>query len=81
LVGITISMERLIVSGAVKIASECHKLLTVGGNADHTVDICIFQHLGRVEEMVFAARRIYASEVLGVVILSVCLSVTRVLCD
>jgi len=36
-----------------------------------TVDICI-QHLGRVEEMVFAARRRYASAVLGVVILSVC---------
>jgi len=39
-----------------------------------TVDICI-QYLGRVEEMVFAARRSYASTVLGVVILSVCLSV------
>jgi len=36
-----------------------------------TVEICI-QHLGRVEEMVFAARRSYASAVLGVVILSVC---------
>jgi len=35
-----------------------------------TVDICI-QHLGRVEEMIFAARRSYASAVLGVVILSV----------
>ena len=35
-----------------------------------TVEICI-QHLGRVEEMVFAARRSYASAVLGVVILSV----------
>jgi len=47
-----------------------------------TVQICI-QHLGRVEEMVFAARRSYASAVLGVVILclSVCPSVTRVLCD
>jgi len=39
-----------------------------------TVEICI-QHLGRVEEMVFAARRSYASAVLGVVILSVCPSV------
>ena len=45
-----------------------------------TVVICI-QHLGRVEEMVFAARRSYASAVLGVVILSVCPSVTHVLCD
>jgi len=35
-----------------------------------TVEICI-QHLGRVEEMVFTARRSYASAVLGVVILSV----------
>jgi len=38
-----------------------------------TVEICI-QHLGRVEEMVFAVRRSYASAVLGVVILSVRLS-------
>ena len=36
-----------------------------------TVEICI-QHLGGVEEMVFAARRSYASAVMGVVILSVC---------
>ena len=36
-----------------------------------TVEICI-QHLGRVEEMVFATRRSYANAVLGVVILSVC---------
>jgi len=36
-----------------------------------TVEICI-QHLGQVEEMVFATRRTYASAVLGVVILSVC---------
>ena len=36
-----------------------------------TVDICI-QHLGGVEEMVFAARRRYASAVLEVLILSVC---------
>jgi len=35
-----------------------------------TVEICI-QHLGRVEEMGFAARRRYASAALGVVILSV----------
>ena len=35
-----------------------------------TVEICI-QQLDRVEEMVFAARRSYASAVLGVVILSV----------
>jgi len=41
-----------------------------------TIEICI-QHLGGVEEMVFATRRSYASAVLGVVILSV----TRVLCD
>ena len=45
-----------------------------------TVDICI-QHLGREEEMVFVARRSYASAVFGVLILSVCPSVTRVLCD
>jgi len=49
-----------------------------------TVEICI-QQLGRVEEMVFIARRSYASAALGVVILSVrpsvCPSVTRVLCD
>jgi len=36
-----------------------------------TVEICIKQ-LGRVEEMVFTARRSYASAVLGMVILSVC---------
>jgi len=41
-----------------------------------TVEICI-QQLGRVEEMVFTARRNYASAVLGVVILSVCPSATR----
>jgi len=35
------------------------------------VDICI-QHLGQVEEMAFAARRSYASAVLGVLILSIC---------
>ena len=45
-----------------------------------TVDICI-QHLGRVEKVVFAARRSYASAVLGVVILSVYPSVTRVISD
>jgi len=45
-----------------------------------TVEICI-QQLGRVEEMVFTARRSYASAVLGVLILSVRLSVTRVVCD
>ena len=39
-----------------------------------TAEICI-QQLGRVEEMVFAARRRYAIAVLGVVILSVCPSV------
>ena len=44
-----------------------------------TVEICI-QHLGRVEEMVFAARRSYASAVLGVVILSVCPSVRLSVC-
>ena len=36
-----------------------------------TIEICI-QHLGQVEEMVFAVRRSYASAVLRVVILSVC---------
>jgi len=41
-----------------------------------TVEICI-QQLGRVEEMIFTARRSYASEVLEVVILSVCLSVRQ----
>jgi len=39
-----------------------------------TVEICI-QQLGLVEELVFTARRSYASAVLEVVILSVCLSV------
>jgi len=39
-----------------------------------TVEICI-QQLGWVEEMVFTARSSNASAVLGVVILSVCLSV------
>jgi len=43
------------------------------------VDICI-QHLGRVEEMVFAARRSYASAVLGVVILTVFPSVRLSVC-
>jgi len=45
-----------------------------------TVEICI-QQLGRVEEMVFATRHNYASAVLGVVILNVRPSVTRMLCD
>jgi len=45
-----------------------------------TVEICI-QQLGRAEEMAFTARCSYASAVLGVVILSVCPSVTRVLSD
>jgi len=45
-----------------------------------TAEICI-QQLGRAEEMAFIARRSYASAALGVVILSVCLSVTRVLDD
>jgi len=44
-----------------------------------TVEICI-QQLGRVEEMVFAARRSYASAVFGVVILSVCPSVRLSVC-
>jgi len=44
-----------------------------------TVEICI-QQLGRVEEMVFAARRSYASAVLRVVILSVCSSVRPSAC-
>jgi len=38
------------------------------------VEICI-QQLGRVEEMIFTARRSYTRAVLGVVILSVCSSV------
>jgi len=45
-----------------------------------TVEICI-QQLVRAEEMAFIARRSYASAVLGVVILSVCPSVTRLLSD
>jgi len=45
-----------------------------------TIEICI-QHLGWVAEMVFAARRSYANAVLGVVILSICPSVTCVLSD
>ena len=51
-----------------------------------TVEICI-QQIGQLEEMVFTARRSYASVVLEqeVILLSVCLSahpsVTRVLCD
>jgi len=45
-----------------------------------TVEICI-QQLGRAEEMVFTARRSYASAVLGLLVLSICPSVTRVLCD
>jgi len=44
-----------------------------------TVDICI-QHLGRVEEMFFAAWRSYASVVLGVLILSVCPFVCLSIC-
>jgi len=35
----------------------------------------------KVDQSVFALRRSYASAVLGVLILSVCPSVTRVLCD
>ena len=43
----------------------------VGGNViTSTIEICIL-HVGRVEEMVFAARRSYASAVLRVIILSV----------
>jgi len=45
-----------------------------------TVEICI-QHLGRLEEMGFAARRSYASAVSGVVILSVCPFVHPSVCD
>jgi len=44
-----------------------------------TVEICI-QQLDRVEEMVFTARRNYASAVLGVVILSVCSLVRLSVC-
>ena len=58
-----------------QLSSPVSVILTVGGSVDHiTVDICI-QQIGRVEEMVYAARRSYASAVLGVVILSVCPSV------
>ena len=61
------TLERLIVSGAVN-----HKLLTVGGDVDHTHRLDLYSAaLGRVEEMVFTARRSYASAVLGVVILTV----------
>ena len=42
-----------------------------------TVEICI-QQLGRIEEMVFTARCSYATAVLEVVILSVCLFVRHV---
>jgi len=36
LAGRAISLERLIVSGAVNlVGGECHKRLTVGGNIDH----------------------------------------------
>ena len=44
-----------------------------------TIEICIQQH-GLVEEMVFAARRSYASVVLGVLIISVCPSVRLSVC-
>ena len=44
-----------------------------------TVEICI-QQLGRVEEMVFNARRSYASAVLEVVILDVRPSVRLSVC-
>ena len=61
-------------------AVECHKLLTVGGNVDHIHRRVCIQQLCRVEEMVFTARRSYASAVLGVVILSVCPSVRLSVC-
>jgi len=55
---------------------ECHKLLTVGGNVDHIHRRDLYSApIGRVEEMVFTARRSYANAVLRVVILSVCPSV------
>jgi len=44
-----------------------------------TVEICI-QQLGRIEEMVSAARRSYASAVLGVVMLFACPSVRLSVC-
>jgi len=63
-----------------QLSSPVSVILTVGGSVDHiTVDICI-QQIGRVEEMVYAARRSYASAVLGVVILSVCPSVRLSVC-
>ena len=69
------SLERLIVSGAVCQLSSPVSVINLWRSAamsiTSTVEICI-QHLGPVEEMVFAARRSYASAVLGVVILSVC---------
>jgi len=37
----TISLERLIVSGAVNLIRRCHKLLTVGGNVDRP-STCVF---------------------------------------
>ena len=39
------------------------------------------QNLVKFPALVFTARRSYASAVLGVAILSVCLSVTHMLCD
>jgi len=59
-------------------------LLTIGGNVDHIYRRDLYS-AGRVEEIVFTARRSYASAVLGVVILSirpsVCSSVIRRLCQ
>jgi len=74
LAGTTISLERLIVSGAVNFR-ECHKLLTVGGNVDHIHRRDLYSAARpSIEDMVFTARRSYASAVLEVVILSVCVS-------
>jgi len=60
-------------------AGQCHKLLTVGGNVDH-IHRRDNQQLGRIEEMVFTARRRYTSAVLGVAVLSVCPSVRLSVC-
>ena len=60
-------------------AGECHKLLTVGDNVDHIHRRDLYSAAGPSRRNGFTAQRSYASAVLGVVILSVCPSVTRVL--
>jgi len=46
----------------------------------HKMSVSMYRDIG-AEMTIFTARRSYASAVLGVVILSICPSVTRVLCD